>query len=55
MVNYKTIRLGTFDRSDDALKARREAEDKYFGNYSYNNSIMNGAEIIERNNANASL
>ena len=55
MVNYKTIWLGTFDKSDDALKARREAEDKYFGNYSYNNSIMNGAEIIERNNANASL
>lgn len=42
MVNYKTIYLGLFDKFEDAVKARKEAEDKYFGEYSYDNS-MNGA------------
>ena len=26
---------------DDAVKARKEAEEKYFGKYSYNNSQQN--------------
>jgi hypothetical protein len=37
-VNYKTIYIGTFDKFDDAVKARKEAEEKYFGEYSYDNS-----------------
>ena len=29
--------LGTFNRFEDAVKARKRAEQKYFGEYSYNN------------------
>ena len=29
--------LGTFNRFEDAVKARKKAEQKYFGEYSYNN------------------
>lgn len=37
-VDYKYIHLGYFDSFDDAVKARKEAEEKYFGEYSYDNS-----------------
>lgn len=33
--NRKNIHLGLFDNFDDAVKARREAEEKYFGEFSY--------------------
>lgn len=36
-VNYTLINLGTFDKLTDAIKARRNAEIKYFGEYRYNN------------------
>lgn len=36
--NRKRIRLGRFKNFDDAVKARKEAEEKYFGEYSYDNS-----------------
>lgn len=42
-INGETIYLGSFDEFDDAEKARNEAEEKYFGEYSYNNSMK--AEI----------
>lgn len=35
MLNYKTIHLGLYDDFDDAVKARKEAEEKYFGEYAY--------------------
>jgi hypothetical protein len=35
MVNYKHICLGYFTNKKDAIKARLEAEIKYFGEYSY--------------------
>lgn len=38
-INYKRIYLGSFDNFDDAVKARKEAEEKYFGEYSYDNSM----------------
>ena len=38
-VNNERIYLGDFINFDDALKARKEAEDEYFGEYSYNNSM----------------
>lgn len=34
----KLIYLGAFDNLDDAIKARKEAEEKYFGEFSYDNS-----------------
>ena len=37
-INKKQIHLGLFDRFEDAVKARKEAEDKYFGEWSYDNS-----------------
>lgn len=37
-VNYKYIHLGYFNSFEDAVKARKEAEEKYFGEFSYDNS-----------------
>lgn len=37
-VGGKRINLGTFDNLDDAIKARKTAEEKYFGEWSYDNS-----------------
>lgn len=37
-INYKKINLGYFVLFDDAVKARKEAENKYFGEYNYKNS-----------------
>lgn len=44
-VNKKTIQIGSFDKFDDAVKARKEAEEKYFGEYSYDNCIDRLAKI----------
>lgn len=38
-VNKKYIHLGSFNTKDEAILARRKAEEKYFGEYSYNDSI----------------
>ena len=44
MVNYKSIHLGRFDKFEDAVKARKEAEEEYFGEWSYDNSMKNEKE-----------
>ena len=36
--NNKCIYLGLFDTKDDAIAARKEAENKYYGEFSYDNS-----------------
>ena len=38
--------LGTFDSFEDAVAARKAAEEKYFGDYSYDNS-MAASPVIE--------
>lgn len=38
-INMKTIYLGFFNNKDDAIAARKLAEEKYFGEYSYANSM----------------
>lgn len=38
-VNNKVTYLGRFKNFDDAVKVRKEAEEKYFGEYSYDNSM----------------
>ena len=38
-INMKTIYLGFFNNKDDAIAARKSAEEKYFGEYSYDNSM----------------
>ena len=37
--NNKRIDLGLYVMFENAVKARKEAEDKYFGEYSYDNSM----------------
>lgn len=39
MINNRKIYLGVFVKFEDAVKARKEAEDKYFGEYSYDSSM----------------
>ena len=36
--NGQKIKLGRFKNKEDAIKARKEAEEKYFGEHSYDNS-----------------
>lgn len=36
--NKKTYNLGRYDNFEDAVKARKEAEEKYFGDFSYEKS-----------------
>lgn len=43
-INNKTKSLGFFEEFEKAVEARLQAEDKYFGEYSYNNS-MKGENI----------
>lgn len=38
-VNKKLLHLGYYDNFEDAVSARKEAEEKYFGEFSYGNSI----------------
>lgn len=38
-VNNQSIYLGCFNDFDKAVKVRKEAEEKYFGKYSYDNSM----------------
>ena len=46
MKNYKMINLGRFDNFNDAVKARKEAEEEYFGEWSYDNSQKIVQEVI---------
>lgn len=39
-VGSQKIHLGSFDNFDDAVKARKDAEEKYFGEFSYDSSQM---------------
>lgn len=41
--------LGYFDTKEEAVKARREAEEKYYGEYSYTNSMKISSKILEEN------
>ena len=38
-VNGVRIQLGSFPNFEEAVKARKDAEEKYFGEYSYDNSM----------------
>ena len=37
-INYQRIYLGRYNNFDDAVEARKQAEEKYFGEWSYDNS-----------------
>lgn len=47
MINKKHIHLGLFSKMNDAIKARKEAEEKYFGQYSYDNSIKGDVSRVD--------
>lgn len=38
-LNRKMINLGHYENKEDAIKVRKEAEEKYFGEWSYDNSM----------------
>lgn len=44
VVNYNEIILGYFDKKEDAVRVRKEAEEKYFGEWSYENSMKDSEE-----------
>ena len=44
MVNKQKIRLGSYVKKEDAETARKEAEEKYFGEWSYDNSMNNNKD-----------
>lgn len=44
-INNKMINLGFFKDKDDAIAARKIAEEKYFGEWSYDNSRMDNRGI----------
>ena len=48
-VNGTDIFLGMFDNFNDAVKVRKIAEEKYFGEYSYDNSQRIGGDAISEN------
>jgi len=43
-VNYKRINLGYYTDFEDAVAARKQAEDLYFGDYSCSNSLNKKGE-----------
>lgn len=47
-VNRQRYRLGAFENFEDAVKAREDAEKKYFGDFSYDNSqkLLNNTKLI---------
>lgn len=44
--NNKTIYLGLFDTKEEAIFARKQAEEKYYGEFSYDNSQKQSVENI---------
>lgn len=47
-IKYKRKFLGLYDSIEDAIKARKQAEEKYFGEYSYGNSMKYSMENESR-------
>ena len=43
--NNKHIYIGSFQSLDDAIKARKEAEEKYYGDFSYGNSMKKFGDL----------
>jgi hypothetical protein len=45
-INNKLHYLGRYTQLEDAIKTRKDAEEKYFGEYSYDNSQKLSKKII---------
>lgn len=46
-VNNKAKNLGTFDRLEEAVKIRREAEKKYFGEYKVSREVLKEGKVLD--------
>jgi hypothetical protein len=44
--NGKRINLGYFNSFEDAVRVRKEAEEKYYGEFSYENSMQGGQSCL---------
>jgi len=49
-INKVKTYIGKFTNFEDAVKIRKEAEEKYYGQYSYDNSMLNKNPSIEEQN-----
>ena len=49
VVNKKQIHLGDYNNFKDAVKARKDAEEKYFGEFSYDNSLKQKEKAVYGN------
>ncbi len=49
MIDGKNINLGSYISKDDAIKARKHAEKKYFGEYAYRIGEDNWQEKHQKN------
>lgn len=49
-IDGKNVHLGSFENIEDAIKARKEAEAKYYGEYSYSNSKKIGGDSCGETN-----
>ena len=45
-VDGKEMHLGFFDNRNDAIFAKKQAEERYFGEFSYNNSQQRGMKDV---------
>lgn len=48
-VNWEDIYLGIYERYEDVVVARKEAEEKLFGEYSYSNSRKMDGDVVSGN------
>ena len=46
MLHNKQLYLGTYTNFEDAVAARKKAEEKIFGEYSYDNSVKISSPIV---------
>ena len=45
-IDKKKVHLGTYKNYEEAVSARKQAENKYFMQYSYDNSIKMSERIV---------
>ena len=55
MIDYKEIGLGLFENKDDAIKARLEAEAKYYGKFASQQHLFEQYGITPQNDCEAAI
>lgn len=55
-INRKCVYSRQFNNFEDAVKARKEAEEKYFGEYSYDNCMnLNKDQLTQEQNSSQNI